>query len=214
MVLSFAIYYALLILIDLLSITIWHSLSRPEKFLAVLIWITSLDEGLVFLLQQQHKLTAIIYHIYSPIELFFLSLYFQESVPALKRLRISIGIAVIAIGWAVINAQFFQPLNTVNTNFLLLESAMVIIFCLAALRQILLEDVRPAYKFRLFWLACLLLIYWSVTFTGWGLFTLLAHQQSVVHQLFFQVLSSINLVLYTGIVLVFINHKKLIPSGG
>lgn len=183
-----------------------------EKFLAALIWTTTLAEALSLFLVQ-YGISSIVYHIYNPIELLLLSLFFGSSVPTLGRHRRALGLAALSAILALCNAVFLQPATAMNTHFLLLEAAIIIIYCLLALRELLLHASEPVLHYRLFWFTCLLLVYWSLTFTGWGLFELFASEESTVHRLFYQVLSSANFVLYGGIAIVLINHKKLIPSG-
>jgi hypothetical protein len=211
--LNFVIYYTLLVLTNLVSLWIWPKLNKAERYLAILVLTTAINEGIIFLLQVENKPSMSIYHIYSVVELCLLSMFFQESVSLLKERKIAFSVTMLGIGFALINAWFFQPLETMNTNFLLFEAALVIICCLFSLHQVLTKELRPAHKFRLFWLSCLMLVYWGVTFTGWGLYVSIAGQGGLLDQLFYQVLMSANYVFYAGIALVFINHRKLIPSG-
>lgn len=155
----------------------------------------------------------VIYHIYSPLELVLLSLYFNECVASLRKYRAGYIVGAAGIVAAVVNARWFQPTTTMNANFLLLEGTAVVIFCLLSLQQLVLDEERALMRQAQFWITCLLLIYWSLTFTGWGIFMFIEKGGAALHALFYKVLSGANYLLYGGLALVFLLYKRLTPSG-
>jgi hypothetical protein len=76
-----------------------------------------------------------------------------------------------------------------------------------------MNDEHVPYRFAHFWLTICFLIYWSSTFTGWGIYTVLNLKDSVIAAIFDQVLKVANFIFYIGIASIFIFYKKLIPSG-
>ena len=88
---------------------------------------------------------------------------------------------------------------------------MVIIYCLLSLHQILLDQEHLPYRFAHFWITVCCLIYWSVTFTGWGLFEMLQDDKIVV-MFFDKILTVANFIFYIGIGTTLALYKRLIPT--
>jgi hypothetical protein len=74
------------------------------------------------------------------------------------------------------------------------------------------EDHLP-YQFAHFWITLCFLVYWSTTFTGWGIYTVLNQQDFVLNPIFDKVLTVANFSFYLGIAAIFVLYKKLTPSG-
>lgn len=155
----------------------------------------------------------VFYHVYSPVELLLVSFYFNESVLMLKKRNWGLLIGLSGIVAAIINAFIFQPVTTINFNFLLLEGTIISVFCLLSFHQIVLDEKFIVTALTQFWVTSLLLIYWCLTYTGWGVFMLAEHDQSILRQTFHKILVGSNLLFYMGFVSIFLFYKKLIPSG-
>jgi hypothetical protein len=209
----FCVYFFLLIAFAVTGILRWRHLSTADKFLAVLAGLTIVDEAIAFLFHEHNRNNMVVYHIYSPLELLLLSLYFNQSVVALRRWNAGIIVGIAGFVAAAVNAMVFQPTTGMNSNFLLLEGTAIIVFCLLSLHQIVLDEIHQSYRLAHFWITCLLMIYWSLTFTGWGVYMLVDKQEHLLYSIFYKVLSGANLIMYAGLALIFLFYKMLIPSG-
>jgi hypothetical protein len=192
----------------------FRQLAYTDKIIALLIFLTLVNELLAFFAMRHYKNNLIVYHIYSPIELLMVSLYFDGSVRILRKTRIALLIGILGIPASIINAVYFQhPATVTNSYFLLFEAVMIIIYSLLSFHQILLEADHLLFRFAQFWITAGLLVYWSVTFTGWGIFALLYNQDSAVIPMFNKLLYIANYLLYGSMAVVFLWYKKLLPSG-
>ena len=205
-------YLGLLVTINGLTVLRWNFLSKADKQIAILILITTLDELVAYLVQQSHQNNLVVYHAYSPLELLCISLYFNESIILFKRYGIGIIVAILGFAFAIFNAIFLQKTSTMNFNFLLLEGAVINVYCLFAFRQIALGGIDKLQRLAQFWITSSLLLYWSLTFTGWGITAIAGQQTNSVFGVFYKVLTTVNFLFYITIALVFCFYKKLIPS--
>jgi hypothetical protein len=150
-------------------------------------------------------------HVYSPLEFLLLSLYFNYSIEYFRKRNLGLIIGLAGIPVSVLNTLLFQPLLTINSNFLLFEGTVVIIYCLILFGSLLKEDHMP-YRHVSFWMAMFNLILWSSTFTGWGMYEFL-REDDIIMRYFDPILTTANFVFYLGIGATLAFYKKLIPSG-
>jgi hypothetical protein len=206
------IYLFLLSIILVLGFRKWNILQPADKVIIVLIGLTLLQETAAFLCYKYMGNNIFTYHIYSPIEFFLLCMYFNQINRMLKRKNIGllIGIAGIAVG--IINTSRFQSLMTFNSYYLLFEGTIIIILCLLTLCDILLSDSLDFNKRSYFWVTLALMLYWSITYTGWGIFNLLDAKNTSLLKTFTTISQGSNIVFYLSIGLIFTYYKKFIPA--
>ncbi|MEO6833611.1 MAG: hypothetical protein ABI378_13490 [Chitinophagaceae bacterium] len=176
--------------------------------------LTLLVEPTAYFASQRWHNNMPIYNIFSPIELFLVSLYFNYAVTYLRRRNLGIIIGGAGIVLSILNTIFLQPIDTINSNFLLFESTTIIIYCLLALHQILLDEEHLPYRYAHFWITLCFLLFWSATFTGWGFYALLLPTDKSIISLFDKILTTANFIFYLGIgtVLMLLLKHKLIPT--
>lgn len=153
-----------------------------------------------------------LYHIFSPIEFFLTSLYFNCSISYFRKRNVGVIVGIIGVAVSILNILFFQNITTVNSYFLLFEGTVIIIYCLLSLHQILLDEEHLPYRFAHFWITLCCLIYWSSTFTGWGLYAVLSEEDIKLVAFFDKVLTAANFILYIGIGTTLVLYKRLIPT--
>ena len=192
----------------------WIKLPFPERTICILLGVTAVNEFAAFFGSYYYHNSFPVYHLFSPVEIFLISLYFNQSVDLLRRHNIGIWVGAVSIVASVLNTLFLQKLTTINSNFLLLEGTVVIIYGLLSLRQILLDEDRLPYAFALFWFSLCFLVYWGSTFMGWGVYAILNQEKTVLGSLFNKVLVTANFIFYAGIATIFLFFKKLIHSSG
>ncbi|MEO6831655.1 MAG: hypothetical protein ABI169_05615 [Chitinophagaceae bacterium] len=154
-----------------------------------------------------------VYAVYSPIELLLICLYFNFSIPTLRRTGIGWYLAILGIVVSVLNAVFFQPLTEFNSNFLYFEGIVIIGLSLYSFYHLVRssDDLRLA-KLRHFWFPFIQCAFWTITFLNWGLYEYFnAHAQRfvVAINIFIGMISG---VTYLCIALVFWQYPKLKPT--
>jgi hypothetical protein len=213
MIATLCAYFLLLLSINLLSIIRWKHFGVAEKAVAILIGVTVISEALSTFASYRWHNNLTVYHIYSPVEFFLISLYFNYSIVAFRKRNIGVLVGASGVIFSLFNTLFIQRITTINSYFLLFEGTAIIIYCLLSFHQILMDEEQLPYRFAHFWITICFLIYWSSTFTGWGIYTVLHWKDSTVSTIFNKVLAAANFTFYLGIGLVFLRYKKLIPSG-
>ncbi|MEO6831234.1 MAG: hypothetical protein ABI378_03185, partial [Chitinophagaceae bacterium] len=151
-----------------------------------------------------------VYALYSPIELLLICLYFNFSIPTLQRRGIGWYLAILGILVSVLNAVFFQPLTTFNSNFLYFEGVVIIGLSLYSFYFLVRSsDDLQLTKLRHFWFSFIQCSFWTITFINWGLYEyFIVHVQRFVPaiNIFISVISG---VAYLCIALVFWQYPKL-----
>lgn len=153
----------------------------------------------------------LLYHVYSPIELLIICLYFNEKIQSLKRFHIGIAIGVLGFIIASINIIFVQPYNTINSIFLVYEGFCVIALSLYSFYRLALDETELTRSSQ-FWFTTILLIYWSTVFIYWGMFPLLITTLKTSMAKITTGMRLINIFTYIGFAIVFINYKKVSAS--
>jgi hypothetical protein len=202
------IYFSAILTSITAAILQWRSVSKADKFIITLLLITLLNELLAIGAMKILRNDMLLYHVYSPIELLIICLYFNEKIQSLKRFHIGIGIGVLGFIIASINIIFVQPYNTINSIFLVYEGFCVIALSLYSFYRLALEETELTRSSQ-FWFTTILLIYWSTVFIYWGMFPILLTSLQGFMSGITTGMRIINIVTYIGFALVFLNYKKL-----
>lgn len=206
------VYLPLLIVNAFLSIRQWRLLSTADRYIAILLSLTAVTELIGHHMARRYMNNLLVYRIYDIISLLLVAKYFDQCVFARTKTKwwIASGIA-LAFSFAAI---VVLPITSEgHATFLLIQATMTIAFCLFSIRQILLQMENLPYRFVQFWLTCAFLLFWSLTFTGWGVSYFATSKNDPLSVLFFPLLILANLALYTTTAFILFFYKKLIPSG-
>lgn len=191
----------------------WRQLSRADKWLCFLMLLAVIQEFIAYMAARILHNNLFTYHVYNPLELLVICFYFNESIDVLKVRHLGIGIGLFGVLLSLFDTLLLQPVWTFNSFFLMYEGFCIILFCLLAFYRILIkEDESPLRKAH-FWITVCLLVYWSCTYTSWGLYTVF-QQRNYYVQLANMVIFISNLLFYAGISILFLRYLKLKPSGG
>ncbi len=204
-------YLAILTLLNILCLMRWNHFAKGEKTIAVVLFTTLLSEVASLYMAFRWHNNLPVYHFFNPIQFFLLSLYFNCSIDYFRKRNLGLIIGSLGALLSVMNTLLLQPLNAINSYFLLFEGTAVAIYCLTAMHEILLDEHHLPYRFAHFWITICCLLFWSSTFTGWGLYELLRNDD-IVTLYFDKILTTANFVFYTGIGLTLVFYKKLIPT--
>jgi hypothetical protein len=213
MPIDYALYYVLLFATACICLLRYRQLSLADKMILVLLIFTIIQEVASYVMILFHRNNIWLSHIYSPIELALLSLYFNYSIYLFRKRNIGFIIAGLGIVLSISNTLLYQKTTTFNSFFLLLEGTIIIMYCLLSFHQILLDEEQPPHHFAHFWITVCFILYWGVTFTGWGVYASIKDQKLVLNDIFSIVVKVANYVFYTGLLLIFLCYKKLTPSG-
>lgn len=154
-----------------------------------------------------------LFHVFSPIELSLLSLYFSEEDALLKRMNIGRYIAGAGILIAIANTLLFQPIYTINSVFLLFEGFCIIAFSLYAFYRMVSSE-RDIFYSGHFWFTTIFLIYWASVFAYWGMYPFFLTTLHTYMAPITFVLRLLNIGMYLGIAVIFFLYKKMSITSG
>jgi hypothetical protein len=207
------VYLPLLLLNSFLSIFRWRLLSTADRLVAILLCLTAGTELIGREMAHKSINNLLVYRIYDMSALVLIALYFHQCLLARTRSFAK----WIPVGFSVafsLGSIFFLPTTVEGqATFLLTQATIIIALCLFSIRHILLKIETLPYRFTQFWLTSVFLLYWSLTFTGWGVSYFSVSKYDPLHIVFFRLLMASNFVLYSATALILFFYKKLIPSG-
>ena len=204
----FSVYLCVLIIGSIAGFRNWSTLSVACRWICGLLLITFISESTAEYFRVTIRNNLFVYHFYNPVEIFMISMYFNESIPAFKKRNAGLWIGIFGAAASVGNTLFLQQLNAVNSNHLLFECfAIIAMSVFAFYRMYKNEDelIRNPH----FWITSLLMFYYSITFFHWGMDAFFATVLRPYHISFLYVLWTANLLSYAGIAVVFMLIPKM-----
>jgi hypothetical protein len=184
------------------------TLRNGAKMIVVLLGCTLLSEYMADLLARRYRNNMVVYHVYAPLHLFLVSLYFNQSISSFKRQHLGwyLGFASIAVG--LINSLFFQPIEVLNSYYLLFAGFVIISMSLYAFYRILENDEIGTLNNPHFWFSFILLFFWSVTYLNWAVYQILSKNVTEYMALVRFALPLVSAITYFGFGLVFLFYPK------
>lgn len=149
----------------------YNRLSLAMRTIVIGLIITLLSESICYVIvkNKNYALRYSIYHIYDIIESIFITQYFILIIFGSKKIPTVLNL----LFWPIIgvaNIVFFQPLGSMNTNMLMVESFVFITFSLYYIYMTLKNDkVYNIFSFSYFWMTLAILVLWSSSFFFWAL---------------------------------------------
>jgi hypothetical protein len=181
---------------------------KAEKMLIILLILTLSSEIMAYIWAVKFRNNFPVYHIFAPIQLFFVSMYFHYSVDSLSKSKIAIYIGLSGGILAAVNTIFFQPITTLNSYFLLFEGLCTIFLSLYAFNKMFINDNLNILSIPHFWFTLILLTFWSITYISWGVYEFMRAKQMNALYIMGAVLWAINIITYLGIGFVFFFISK------
>lgn len=205
------LYFTILIATIIAGFVNYKNLDKPVRIILLYLGITLIAEAVAYYSAREFKNNLLVYHIYNPIQLAVLLIFFQSIIHTFKRYKIGFITAIAGFVLSVINSLFFQnPLYKLNTYFLVVESIILISISLFYFYYYLnLDYARSKSERSNFVISCILLIFWSFTFFYWvaGLSIRTSLSDHGVWMKF--MIMGISIITYTGFGLVFLFYRKL-----
>lgn len=207
------IFLALLIGVSILSLVHFRHFDTPIKLISYYVIICTVVELIAHYCAIKYSNNLIVYNIFSPIQLTLISLFYGYTLINIRKSTI-IVISLANFLLAAINASFLQsPIHTLNTNFLLFESFIIISLSLYFLYHYLAASQRVSKALTPhFIVSCLLLVFWSFTFFHWLSRMAMPNVIDKHIEWLKYLLWAISLITYLGFGLVFLFYKRLQPA--
>lgn len=154
-----------------------------------------------------------IYHLYNLVELTVITSYFVYTVE-IKKPRFIVVSFVIYICAEILNTIFLQPLSAVNTNMITLECLLIVPMALYALYRIVINDkIEKMLSYVHFWFWAFFLFYFTSSFFFWQFIVYFYRHDPKYYAISANGHAIVNLLVYTGIFLVFLRYPKLVRNG-
>ncbi len=207
---------ASILLASIVGVWRYKSLEYSLKILVLLLVVTSLSELCCFAAAwyKNYYLKLSIFHFFNVIQASLITAYFVYAI-GLKKPVAVIGTATFLWTLAGVgNAVFLQPLGTLNSYMLMLESMVVITFSLFFIYSTLKYDwAESIYEFVHFRIAVLLLVFWGFTFFFWGFVAILWKNKWQHVTALMYAHSAVEITLYVGIaVSLYQTNRKTIAN--
>jgi len=203
----------LLVISGAITSGLWYRKRQVKAmgFLTAFLIISFISELIAMFLSLMHGNNMIVYHVYAPVSLWLVGLYYQESITSFRKYKIGHLIGMMGLLVAILNVRFFQNLSAFNSNFILFFGLCIIGMCLYSFIYIINNEERKLTEIRLFWVSLIFLIFWCSTYLIFALVDILVLTAepkglTVVYTLLWLV----NLLQYAGLgVLFFIPEPKI-----
>jgi hypothetical protein len=177
----------------------FKSKDRASKILVVLLCLTLITEFTAYGVAIKYRNNMFVYHLFAPVQLFVVGVYFDTIVKRFRSHRIWTTIGIISVVAACVNILFFQSLQMLNSNFLLFEGLVIMALSLYAFQLILTDDTINIYRYGHFWIIVILIFFWSITYTSWALYSVLRVKKLFVMPFVTHLLWTVNILTYAAI---------------
>lgn len=204
------IYYWAIFITAVYAIFRYKTVDKSTRYICMLIWLGILTETIAYFSVIKFKTNLPVYSISSILEFAIISFYFSRSIAYLRKRNIGAIAALTGLLAGILNILFFQPLYTLNSNFVFFESIVVVCFSLYAIYKMLaLPDLR-LWPETHFWLSCILLLYVCASLWGWAGYDYIAVNNAETSILLSICMLAINVITYAsyGIILFLYPHMR------
>lgn len=207
------IYLTIVCFAMVIGLIQFPKLDKASKILVFYLAATFLTEGTASILAIFYKTNNLfLYHIYSPLQFLLISLYYSYSAGRSSAQKWGWIIGSLGIVISILNSIYLQPLQELNTHFVVLESFLIIGMSLLAFYRLLISDDISIFKMPHFWFSSIFLVFWSFTFFYWlvGAFIFRAMPGNTMWLK--MMIWFINIITYFAIATVFLSYKKMKPA--
>jgi hypothetical protein len=163
------ILFTVLLISATIAMIRFKSLPTKERIIAILLILTFPQVVICFILFKQKQGNLYLIYWYSLIEFILLMTYYHLLLTKVLFRKISVTLAVIGVLWFAVPFFFQKPL-LYTFSFLLFEALAIIIVGLLYCLDLFLKEETSVMQRPSFWIAILLLVYWTTTYTRNGLF--------------------------------------------
>lgn len=208
----FIAYYLLFILGLLTGIARYRTLDGATRVLVILLFFTAAAELTTYWLlkTEQYRAKMMAFHVWSVAELVIISWYFIKLNKPYHHVRL---MALACILWPVmgcLNIIFLQPLRSLNTNMLMLESLSIITLSMYSILQLLRKSASEnLFLNPHFWTCILWVVLWGSTFFFWAFIKILYKNGWEYRDTALVLHAVVNVIVYTGLAAVLLFYPKM-----
>lgn len=204
----FYVYLAILASICLVGIWKYGILDKGTKIVFVVICSCICCEGYSFVVGKENDDRLPVYHLYSLVEIILLTLYFFTTIKLKKPVLFAL-LVVVYVAVAVVNVLYFQPLRSLNSNYITFNCLMAIPMSLYSLYKILIDDSIEKVQYHVhFWFWTSFLIYYSSSFFFWQFVGYFYRTNRQFYRLSLYMHSVLNIMTYSGIFLTMLLYPQ------
>ncbi len=168
---QFVIYLTAITLSLFIGLLRHKQIDYPSKVLVLLLAVTLISETTSIYVGWKYNNNMPVFHIFSPIELFIISIYFNRSIDYFSKHNIGIYIGLTGLFLSTLNTVFIQDIKTLNSYFLLFEGFCIIFMSLFSYRQ-MFEDIEMNVMHNPhFWYSSIFLFISGTTYSSWALYS-------------------------------------------
>lgn len=212
----FSVYYATLLLATTTAISRYRHMDTAMRFIAMLLILTVVSESGSYILVEvkEYGTRYAFFHVYSILQLLLVSLFFIYAIRSSHyRKQIATAVFIFPL-MGILNVVFFQPIDKLNTNILMLECLIINTMSLYFIYWLIIHSGQNLFKSSHFQIALTLLVLWSSTFFFWGLIPVLDDDNWAYLNVIGHIHAVTNIVVYGCIALILYYYpKKRITHG-
>lgn len=212
---SHSFYYSILILGAFISVLFIRRLNQAERWIAILLIITLLNELVAQYFKSILKIgNNPVYQITTIFDFLLFArvyaLYFQSKFWT----RSICYLAIFFIVSAIINLLFFQPFNTSNTNVVMLENLILIFLSLSLFGNIRSNlEYNNLFTESIFWFNSGVIICFAITLPIWGFHSIKVYENEHPPRVIYSILRYANGLMYLvftlAIILSYLKGRKI-----
>ena len=207
------LYCSIAVLASACGAARYKEFDTATKIFAVYIIVATISEITAFLCGKFLHDNMPVYAVYNLLEFVFVSMFFNRSIDVFYKRNVGYYIAVIGLFVGIINIVCIQGIHSLNSYFLFFEGVVIIAMALLLFFRLLINNNHlQLYRSPHFWLATVLVFFWSITMLNWSMYDyfLANHKELLVF-----VNTSIvvvGIVTYVAIGCIFILYPKMSKS--
>jgi len=203
------IYLCFLLVGTVTGVVKYRIVDRASRLICLLLLLTLAAEISTTVLYKLGYSKYPVYHVFNVIEITVITLYFLNVSGLRQKAALSVASITCYIVLAACNTIFLQPIDTLNSNFITLESFLIIGMMLFSIYRIMIDDnVAEVTRYPHFWIVLSLLIYFTSTFFFWPCIRILYRQKSPYYNIIASSQVVINAAAYAMITTVLLLYPK------
>lgn len=197
--LLYYIYLAVILTISIYGGLLFKKTGTPTRVIIILIISATLNEISTVVSTFYDINKNPVYHIYSVVELELTTIYFLYTIAIKRKTLIAILAGIMWSVMAIINCIYcYQPLTVFNSNYLLLETIVIIGMSLYALIHIFKDDsIVSVINYDMFFVWISFLVLWTGSFFFWAGLSLI--YKSSYRNILASGQAILNIVTYIGV---------------
>lgn len=147
------------------------SLDKGAKVFSVYVWSAVFCELVAYFFAKKYQTNMPVYGVDCLVEFALISLYFNCVIDVFKAKKIGYYVAGAGVCIGFVNLVFVQGFYALNSYYLVFEGVCIIGMALFSFFRLLLRyDNLRLPRYLHFWIATILIFFWSATFINWSLY--------------------------------------------